>query len=214
MKYFLLFLITTGVVIAFYFSTSIIPMFAQSNSTNNNYYENPFLGIKLQYPNSWEKVNPSSFENNNCNIFGCITIFNLKENDENKTTDSYFSIRAYDFDTIKDECKCSNLIDFMIWKYELLNNTPGFLFFDDSKLILPGNNSAWVIEYLSLSNTAGFNYNYDVAVQYFEKFYDIRFESDSKEYFKQNIASIKNVINSIEFMELNQNLEQPSFLIQ
>jgi hypothetical protein len=218
MKYFIY---LAGVIVIFLSLaiTSSIPLFAQPNSNSNStntFYENPFLGINFQHPHPWEKVSPSSFENNNCNLFGCIVVFTLKDNNEN--TDSYFSIRSYDFDSIKDECKCSNLIDFMIWKYENLVNMPGFLFYDDKELIIPGNQSAWKMEYLSLSSTEGFNYNYDVSIQYFDKFYDIRFESNSKETFKQHIPDIKNVVNSIEFLELNQdqnpNLEQPSFLTQ
>jgi hypothetical protein len=80
MKYFLFLFV---VVIVLSLIISIIPSsFAQSNSTTNDYY-NPFLGIKLQYPNPWEKVSPSSFDSNTCNLFGCIIAFNLKENNEN-----------------------------------------------------------------------------------------------------------------------------------
>lgn len=209
MKYFLFLLFVVVIVLSLIMS--IIPSsFAQSNSTTSDYY-NPFLGIKLQYPNPWEKVSPSSFDSNTCNLFGCIIAFNLKENIEN--TESYFSIRSYDLAKIKDECKCSNSIDFMVWKYENLKNTPGFLFLDDKEITIAGNHSAWVMEYLSLSNN-GFNYNYDLLVKYFDKFYDIRFESPSKEYYMEHIGDIKNILNSIEFVPVIQDSEKPSFLIQ
>lgn len=210
MKYFLF--LHLVVVIVLSLTILIMPSLAQSNSTTNNYYENPFLGIKLQHPHSWEKVSPSSFDSNTCNLFvGCIVVFNLKENNEN--TDSYFSIRSHNLPNIEDICKCSNLIDFMIWKYENLNITPGFLFFDDKEITIAGNHSAWVMEYLS-SSSNGFNYNYDVLVQYFDKFYDIRFESPSKEYYIEHIGDIKNVLNSTEFIPVTQDSEKPSFLIQ
>lgn len=209
MKYFLFLLF--AVVIILSLIISIIPSsFAQSNSTTNDYY-NPFLGIKLQYPNSWEKVSPSSFESNTCNLFGCIIAFNLKENNEN--ADSYFSIRSYDLAKIKDECKCSNSIDFMVWKYDNLKNIPGFLFLDDKNITIAGNHSVWVMEYLSLSIN-GFNYNYDVLLKNYDKFYDIRFESPSKEYYTEHIVDIKNILNSIEFVPVIQGSEKPSFLTQ
>ncbi|MDR4510074.1 MAG: hypothetical protein MRJ93_00010 [Nitrososphaeraceae archaeon] len=207
-------LITTGIVVISSLSIPMLPVFGGQSNATIIYYENPFLGINFQHPDSWQKVSPSSFEDNNCNIFGCIVVFKL--NDNNKNIDSFFSIRSYDHDSIKGECKCSNLIDFMTWKYENLVDVPGFLFIDDEELIIPGNQSAGMMEYLSLSNNEGFNYNYDGSLQYFDKFYDIRFESPSKTFFKQHLPEIKNVIGSIEFLEINQeqNIDQPSFLMQ
>ena len=182
-----------------------------NNSTYNEYYENPFLGIKLQYPEYWEKINPSSLEGNTCELFVCLAEFIVQNNDEIETN-SYFTIIVHELDYIEEKCKCSNLIEFIIWKYENIANSPGFLFFDDKEILIDRNESAWEIEYMSAPGD-GLTYNYDVTIQYFDKFYDILFESSSKDEYVTHIKDVKMVINSLEFIPQNQNIERPSFLI-
>ncbi|MGD1834168.1 MAG: hypothetical protein ACPKQO_00420 [Nitrososphaeraceae archaeon] len=69
------------------------------------------------------------------------------------------------------------------------------------------------MEYISASSSNGFIYNYDVTIQYFDKFYDLFFETSSRDQYAEHIKEVRNVIHSIKFIPENMNIQRPSFLI-
>ena len=185
-------------------------------------YDNPLLGVKFSYPDSWhfnsglygyepscsgrDKVPGTERYVDPGNMY---CSFKLKPDSSYATLDIK-AIRGQYYDS----CKCNNLTEFAKWHYN--NIRSGLInFINDSKIILSGNIPAWKIEYSSsdpvpvtTSAYAPFNHT-DILAIVNGTYYTISYSGNAeplllsqKSDYSTFLPLANEMINSIQFIPI------------
>jgi hypothetical protein len=165
------------------------------------------LGIKLQIPSEWYKLQ----ENNSTNdcfgkIIRCIIFFtNYNFFKLDKTVDYRVGIQKYGltFMDIKDLAESS-------YNYHI-ENSKGFTFISDSNTTID-NNPAWQMEYTIDSLGDDTSKYMSIYTKVNDTSYELMYSSDESNYSKY-LPEALNVLNTIEFISSKPpEVKKPSFL--
>lgn len=174
--------------------------------SSNAVYKNEQMGISIEYPSNWK----NSFKGLEClsftSIGRCIAIFSPEELNFFFITVDYPSIEGNPL--IQNGCECKTLLDFVQWNFKTLKSSPGFVFLNDSQMTLPGNHSAWLMEYTKL---LGVEKHYEILTMVDNAFYSLDYSALSNGPYDKYFPYVKKVIDSIEFFPVVKSKE-PSFI--
>jgi hypothetical protein len=172
-------------------------------------YEDTDLGIRLEYPSSWEEEGRSyclSANNADCSVgFAPIETEWFLDFVE-------FAIHK---DVGRDRCDCDNLTEFLRFRHEQLvkeadrsSTTTSFQFVDDNQTTIgKRNHSAWILQYAEAfrNPTGNMEYHDSSILRWItninNSFYEFIFQSDIGEDFSKYYPQVESVLNSVEFID-------------
>jgi hypothetical protein len=190
-------------------------------------YEDAELGIKLEYPSSWEEEGrlvtlPCSELYAVCSV-GFAPI-------ETEWFPDFVEFTIYK-DVGRARCECDNMTDFLRFRHEQLveeadrsTTTTSFQFVDDNQTTIGKHNySAWIVQYAkSFRNPTGNMEHHDSSILRWitnvnNSFYEFIFQSDMGDDFSKYYSDAKSILYSVEFIDAasNDSIQServPSFL--
>ncbi|MGD1837073.1 MAG: FxLYD domain-containing protein [Nitrososphaeraceae archaeon] len=158
-------------------------------------FSNNFIGIKMEYPDTWSPSNPSTDQLKCINKDSCIIIFKNELTDDTHTSFSIYVQKSSEF---KNECKCETLIEYVQFEYKnkLEKNKTFSLVSDSQTTVNEGKTDAWQIEYTTVSKKQNIHHFITWVINN-DIFY--KFSFHSKDLFNELLPEIQNMIQSIKF---------------
>lgn len=179
-------------------------------------YEDIDLGVKLEYPASWQE---GMKVGNKESCSGSTVLCGIDFTPIGTTWYPDFVSFTILKDAGKGRCECNNLTDFLRFTHEeLLENSAGIKFVNDNQTTIgKDNNSAWLIQYDKSFDSE--NVNHDaLLIKWFTQinnsFYEFTFQADAGEDFIQYYPDVKSMLDSVEFVSTPAPDDKvPSFML-
>jgi hypothetical protein len=209
------FISTTITTMLFIFTTTCLLFFVsgishQTFAQEGNTYEG--LDIKLKYFDPWQIGTRD--DDSSC-IDLCLTGLNTP----NFEAMIMISQEKFDSLQIKNECKCDTLLEYAKYKFQIsISKNEDLVFVNDNQTTLTDENISAI--QMELENKGDTTTVGDTGIYIFLKgpnsFYNIIFSADKNEQYSKYLDDFNNIINSIEFVSINETITNkpklPSFM--
>jgi hypothetical protein len=194
-----------GIALPYYINKPIV---AKDLTTSS--YENSYMGIKFQYPTSWNVNELITADGPDCFVypFGVYHFCEVAFDGSKNCCAALITVTAHKL----DECKCNSLREFVKWSYGAEPVFVGSSVITDSPVTVSGSRSAWEMESDMVVAPAP-RTMYSLWIINNNMGYFISLAAEAGKLYDNYLKDVKEMINTIEFVPVVITTEKtPSFM--